>query len=62
MLGEETECDALMCMMTGERLALDMGQDPKNLDGTTEDGETLDKLFEQTCATITSIFLYRSPS
>lgn len=54
--------DALMGMMTAERLAIDLGQDPKNLDGTAEDGEALDKLFEQTCATITGIFSYRSPS
>lgn len=62
MLGEKAEFDALMGMITAERLALDLGQDCKNLDGTTEDGEALDKLFEQTCATIAGIFSYRSPS
>ncbi|KAF7978023.1 hypothetical protein HWV62_1897 [Athelia sp. TMB] len=45
-----------------ERLAVELGTDTNNLDGTAEDGEALDKLFEQTCTTITGIWAYRSPS
>jgi len=43
-----------------ERLAVELGFDAGNLDGTKEDGEALDKLFEQTCTTITGIWAYRN--